>query len=92
MKHKAEGLYTNQFIVVSAVKQIPTPRDPVYSREEPAQAFCTILSPSGAISDNVLWLIHTVFKSTDLKNTCAFACALTVTLYLLNCIQYRHKF
>ena len=43
---------TQTFVVVSAVEFILTPSNPVYSRAEPCQSFCAILSPSGAIPAN----------------------------------------
>ena len=44
--------------VVSAVESMPTPSDPVDSRAEPCQVFCShpLLSPSGAVLDNALLL------------------------------------
>ena len=41
---------------VSAVKLLLTPSDPEDSRAEPCPAFCAILSPSGAVSDDALLL------------------------------------
>lgn len=38
--------------VVSTIKLIPTPSDPVYSRAEPCLSFCAFLLSSGAISDD----------------------------------------
>ena len=42
--------------VVSDVELILIPTDPVGSRGNPAQSFCTILSTSGALSDRALLL------------------------------------
>ena len=45
--------YSILYFFVRAVNSIPTPRDPVDSRGEPARSFCTIPTPSGAVSDTL---------------------------------------
>ena len=39
-----------------SVELILTASDPVHSRAEPCLVFCSVLSPSGAVSDNALLL------------------------------------
>lgn len=50
-------MYISIVVVVSAVNQILTPNAPVYNRAKPCPAFCVILSPSGALSDNAPLLL-----------------------------------